>query len=91
MEKNIHRFNKEFIKSHDEVSDKGYILQIDVEYPKNLYNLHSDLSFSPEKMKTKLNGPEKLTCNIHNKKNYVVHIKALKQALNHGLIFRKVD
>ena len=91
MEKKIHRFNKEFIKSHDEVSDKGYILQIDVEYPKNLYNLHSDLSFSPGKMKTKLNGPEKLACNIHNKKNYVVHIKALKQALNHGLIFRKVD
>ena len=42
-------------------------------------------------MKTKLNGPEKLACNIHNKKKYVVHIKALKQALNHGLILRKVD
>ena len=57
MEKNNHRFNKEFIKNHDEVSDKGYILQIDVEYPKNLYNLHSDLSFSPEKNENKIKWP----------------------------------
>ena len=41
-------------------------------------------------MKTKLNGPEKLVCNIHNKKNYVVHIRTLRQALNHGLILKKV-
>ena len=99
MEKTIHRFNKEFIKNYDESSDKRYILEVDVEYPKNLYNLHSELPFLPERMKTKLNGPEKLLCNIHNKKNYVVHIRqtlnpalnqALKQALNHGLILKKV-
>ena len=41
-------------------------------------------------MKTKLNGPEKLVCNIYNKKNHVVHIRALRQALNHGLMMKKV-
>ena len=41
-------------------------------------------------MKTKLNGPEKLVCNINNKQNYVVHIRALKQALKHGLILKEV-
>ena len=41
-------------------------------------------------MKTKLNGPEKLVCNIHNEKIYVVYIRPLKQALNHGLILKKV-
>ena len=40
-------------------------------------------------MKTKLNGPEKLVCNINNKQNYVVHIRALKQALKHGLILKE--
>ena len=40
--KNIHRFNNEIIKNYDEDSDKGYILEVDVEYPKNLYNLHND-------------------------------------------------
>ena len=43
--KKFHWFNKEFIKNYDEDSDKGYILEVDVEYPRNLYNLHSDLPF----------------------------------------------
>ena len=33
---------------------------------------------------------KKLVCNLRNKKNYVVHIKSLKQALNHGLKLKKV-
>ena len=33
---------------------------------------------------------KKLFCSIHDKKNYVVHIRALKPALNHGLILKKV-
>ena len=32
----------------------------------------------------------KLVCNLLNKKKYIVHIKSLKQALNHGLKFKKV-
>ena len=52
MEKrNIHKFNEKFVKNYDEDSDKGYILEVDVEYPKNLYSLHSDLPFLPERMK----------------------------------------
>ena len=33
-----------------------------------------------------INKCNKLTCTILNKENYAVHIRALKQALNHGLI-----
>ena len=29
-------------------------------------------------------------CNVHDKKTYVVHIRALKQALNYGLILKKI-
>ena len=29
-------------------------------------------------------------CNLYDKKNYVVHIRALKQALNHGPVLKKV-
>ena len=32
----------------------------------------------------------KLVCNLYNKKYYVIHIRSLKQALNHGLILKKV-
>ena len=77
-----------FIKDYDENSDKGYILEVDVEYPKNLHKLHSDLPFLPERMK--IIKSTKLVCNIRNKENYVVHIRALKQALDHGLKLTKV-
>ena len=38
----------------------------------------------------KINKSTKLICNVQDKKNYVVHIVALKQALNHGLKLAKV-
>ena len=86
--KNISRFNEKFIKIYDEDSDKGYILEADVEYPKRLHNCHNDLPFLPEIMKIKKYN--KLVCNLYDKKNnYVAHIRTLKQALNHGLILKK--
>ena len=45
------KFDEEFIKIYDENSDKGYILEVDVEYPENIRMLHSDLPFLPERMK----------------------------------------
>ena len=87
-EKNTLKFNEEFIKNYDEDSDKGYIFEVDVEYPKNLHDLHSDLPFLPERMK--ISKCNKLVYNLYDKNNYVVHIRSLKQALNHGLILKKV-
>ena len=91
------KFTEEFIKNYNEDSDKGYILEVDIEYgkaeskgryPKKLHDLHSDLPFSPERMK--INKCTKLVCNLYDKENYVVHRKSLKQAFNHGLILKKV-
>ena len=76
------------MKHYDEDSDKGYIFEVDVKYPKRLHDLHSDLSFLPKRMK--IDKCKKLVCNLHNKKKYVVHIRSLKQALNHGLKLKKV-
>ena len=82
--KNMLKFNEYFTKNYDQDSDKGYILEVDVEYPKRLHDLHSYLPFLPERMK--INKCNKLVCNLHNKNNYVVHIRSLKPALDHGLI-----
>ena len=88
MEKNVSKFHEKFIKRFDEDSNKEYIFEVDIEFPKDLQNLHSDLPFLSERMKIK--KCNKLVCNLYDKKEYVVHIRALKQALNHGLILRKI-
>ena len=55
------KFNKKFIKDYDEDSDKGYILELDVEYLKDLNYLYSDLPFLPDIIK--INLCSKLVCN----------------------------
>ena len=84
----LSQFKEDFLHNYNENSNKGYFLEVDVEYPKNLFNLHKDLLFSPERKK--IEKFNKLICNIEDKEKYVVHIRALKQALNHGLILKKV-
>ena len=87
-EKDMSKFTKEFIKNYDGDSNKGYILEVNVKYNKRLHDLHSDLPFSPKRMK--IDKCKKLVCNLYNKKNYAVHIRSLKQGLNHELILEKV-
>ena len=86
--KDLSKIDEDFISNYDKDSDKGYILEVDVKYPKNLHDLHSDLPFLPERMK--IDKCNKLVCNLYDKKNYVVHIRSLKQVLNHLLILKKV-
>ena len=43
--KNLSKFNEDFIKKYDENGNTGYFLELDVEYPKTLFNSHKDLPF----------------------------------------------
>ena len=86
--KKLSKFNETFIRNYDENRDQGYFLEVDVEYPKELFDLHKDLPFLPESKK--VNKVEKLICSVEDKEKNVMHIRVLKQALNHGLVFRKV-
>ena len=84
----ISKIDEDSVKVCIKVCNKGYILDVDVDYPSKLQNLQSDLSFLPERMV--INNTKKLVCNLNDKKNYIVHINVLKQALDHGLKLRKV-
>ena len=84
----IFEINEKFVNSYNKNSDKSYILEVDVDYPSKLHKLHSDMPFLPERMI--IDKTKKLVCNLHDKKNYVVHISILKLALDHGLKLRKV-
>ena len=70
----------------------GYVakafLEVDVQYLEKLCELHNDLEFLPERMKIEI--VVKLVDNLHDKTEYIIQIRNLKQALNHGLVLKKV-
>ena len=74
--KNVCKIDEDFIKNYDQDSGKGYILEVDVEYPKNLHNFHSDLPFLQERMKS--NKCNKLVCNLYDKKKLCCLYKIIK-------------
>ena len=78
----LSKFNEDFIQNYDENGNIGYFIEVDIDYPKELFNPHKDFPFLPERKK--VNKVEKLICSIENKEKYVIHIRSLKQALYHG-------
>ena len=67
---------------------KGYIFEVDLEYPEHLWDKHNDYPLAPEKLK--VNGVEKLICHFKPRKNYVVHYRTLRQCLELGMRITKV-
>ena len=61
----LSRFNDIFFKNYNENSDKRYFLEVDIDYPKELFNLYKDLPFLPERKK--IDKVEKLIFNIKDK------------------------
>ena len=45
------QFDKDIIKNYNEESDEGYFLEVDVQYPEKLHELHNDLPFLPKRNK----------------------------------------
>ena len=62
---------------------KGYIFEVDLKYPKKLWETHNDYPLAPEKMN--VNGVEKLISHFKPRKNYVVHYRNLRQYLEMGM------
>ena len=85
--KDTSQFNEDFTRTYNEKSDKRYSLEVDVQYTEKLHELHN-LSFLPKRKETE--KIEKLVANLHDKTKYVIHIRNLKQALNHGLVLKKI-
>ena len=65
------------------------ILEVDLEYPENLHDLHNDYPFCPEKVKCK-NRVEKLIPNLNDKTKYIIHYKNLIQCLRAGMKLKKI-
>ena len=88
--KDTSQFNEDYIKkNYNQESDEGYLLEVDAHYLEKLLGLYNDLLFLPERMT--IEKVKKLVSNLHDKIEYVMHIKNLKEALNNGLVLKKVD
>ena len=73
------QINEDFVKNYNEEIDERYFLEVDVQYLEKLHEIHYDLPFLPERMKIK--KVEKLLANLHDKTEYVIYIRNLKQTL----------
>ena len=54
----------------------GWLLQVDLVYPKELHDLHNDYSLAPKRLT--VNNVEKLITNLNDKTNYVIYYKNLE-------------
>ena len=77
--KDLSKTYEYFIKNYDKDGDKGYILEVDVKYPKNLHGLLSDLPFLPERMK--IDKRNKVACNLSDKKRLCCLYKITKTSI----------
>ena len=82
------KWAEDLSKRYNEKSNKGYFFEVDIQYPEEVHKLHNDLPFLRERMK--IEKVEKLVVNLHDKTEYVIHIRNLKQSSNHQLVLKKV-
>ena len=75
----------------DELDDWKHLscfLEVDLEYPEDLHNLHNDYPLAPERVK--IENVEKLIPNLNNKTNYVVHYEKCTFYRSLGLKITKI-
>lgn len=71
-------------------SETGYILSVDVIYPKNLHDMHTDYPMCAEHRKPPGSKTKKLLLTLYDKNNYVLHYRTLKSIVKNGLKVKKV-
>ncbi|XP_071580493.1 uncharacterized protein, partial [Temnothorax nylanderi] len=71
-------------------SPTGYILEVDLEYPQDKHNAHTDLPFCPTRDKPPGKRQDKLLATVNDKERYVIHYRNLQQCTRHGLRVTKI-
>jgi hypothetical protein len=93
----------DFLNVRDD-SPIGYILEVDLDYPESLHDLHNDYPLAPESVlitedmlsdfcksfKQKHFDSKKLVPNLRNKTKYTVHYRNLKLYVSLGMVLTKI-
>ena len=83
------QYKEDFIECYNEESCEEYFIQVYVvHYSETLHELRNNLAFLSKRMK--IEKVKKSVANLNDEKEYVIHMTNLKQALNHGLVLKKV-
>lgn len=88
----VSNFNQIDVRNVPDDSSVGYILEVDLEYPQELHELHKDLPLCPVHYTPPISGwgIPKLITNLFSKEKYVIHYQNLKQCLSLGIKLTKV-
>lgn len=86
----LSNFSTNFIKNLKIDSEVGYILEVDLDYPDEIHDIHSDFPFCPENKLTPNSKINKLIADVNPKRNYIIHFRMLQECLKNGLILKKV-
>lgn len=78
------------LKRMNATSAVGWTLEVDVSYPESLHNDHNELPYLSERVIPPGSKIKKLVAHLNSKEHYTVHYMALKQALDAGLVLKKV-
>ena len=79
------------IKKWEEFVEKegvGCVLEVDLEYPRELHDFHNDYPLAPESLE--IGGVKKLNPNLRDKKSMVLHGKSLQLYLSKGMKLKKI-
>ncbi|KAK4885204.1 hypothetical protein RN001_001475 [Aquatica leii] len=71
-------------------SDRGYLLEVDLEYPRNIHDLHNHLPLCAEHKCPPGSKQKKLLATLESKSRYVIHYRNLQQCVKLGMLLRKV-
>lgn len=86
---NTNKIKRQIMGTPDD-ADIGFLLEVDLEYPKELHDLHNDYPFCAQHMCVGDSKGSKLVLTLNNKDNYVIHYRMLKTALKNGLKLKQV-
>lgn len=78
------------VKTVPDTADTGYILEVDLEYPQHLHDIHRNLPLAPERKSSPGTKQEKLLATLYSKEIYVIHYRALKLYLSLGMELKKI-
>ena len=77
------KIDENFIKSYDFINNKGYAIEVDLDYPDHLHDKHNDHPLALEHLV--IGKIKKISPNFNSKKNYVFHIANLQYSLSIGM------